>query len=311
MSSFLFAAVSLNNFSAAKTYYFQAVATVPSVGFTVISQIVDQISTPQVLTGATFVGQVLSFPDQSFTARTYSVAHVGFVMAERVGAAFAGTDPLVAFVPHLNSSLQPIVQPVGTYAISLDFAAAGFITIIDAWQYQVGAYTVSAAALDTIGLFALIGTKNNTVAYVSPATSTPVAIETFGTAGTITPSLFVGTSSVLARVSGQNAVMMRFRNNADVSFGANGQFVYTGTAGLVKIYGSNNLKQGWSLLSLEDDTNWTEICNITNTLVSPLFSTNGTFYRFFKLAMIAPSTGILRNGNFFGCTIRTPNENFN
>jgi hypothetical protein len=305
MATFLFQAASLSSLAASKTYYLQAVATTPLASFSTIANIPNLLSTPQVLTGATYINQVFNFSDQVFNTRTYTSPHVGFVLAERIGAFFANSDPLIAFIPYTNAFGQEVIQPIGTYAIPIDFEANGLFTGIDAWQYQVGTYINNGLDQD---LFLLIGTKNNTVAYQVPL----VDVETLSNVGSPRSGLLVGGAVGVTLYSplGQTSLMIQFRGAAEVLFGANGQLLCTGSIEGLAVSASNFLQEGWTAQALANNSNWTSLVNL-NSAVSPLFSTGGVFYKYLKLELTTNTTyNYLDNAYFYGCSIKTPYQNF-
>jgi hypothetical protein len=321
--TFVFDSVSLSTLNATKTYYVQMVSIAPSPSLVTTADLgATLISTPQVLTGTSYAGGIFNFPDQIFNTRTYTNTHVGLIIAERVGASISSTDPLIAFTPHTNSFGQEITKPVGTYAISLDFLASGLFAVVNAWQYAVGAYINNGATLFNNGIIQLIGTKNNTVPYVNPATGANPQIEVLvqsGNAGGA--NLFQRDfTSAVTSAGNTNQVAFRFRNNGDIKFDSGGLIGWYGinpsNTASIRVWGSNNLSEGWAEAALTNGSNWTELVDLGFapsylSRLSTVFSTAG-YYKFIKIGWsdTVGISGNLGNIDFYNCTVRTPNENF-
>jgi hypothetical protein len=318
MPTFIFSSVSLSSLSPTKTYYLQVVSSTPLVSDSTIASLTTLLSTPQVLTGATYVSQTLNFTDQVFNTRTYVSTHVGFILAERIGANFSSTDPLIAFIPHTNAFGQEVIEPVGTYAINLDFPSTGVFSTVNAYLYQVGNYVNNGAVAPNNGIINLIGTKNGTVGtYLDPTTSSPRQIETLRTDGTANLSIFktTGTTTELNHFTSYNAyaMMFRFRNSMDICFNTGSVIKWQGNDPRMKLWGSNLLTNSWTVASLTNSSNWTELVDLGTTGLTVPFSSSGTFYKYLKIGALAPQGNIgyqIISLDLYNCSVRTPNQNF-
>lgn len=327
MPTFAFNLAPLSTLSASKTYYAQIVSAVPANTAITMADISSLLlSTAQVLTGTTYSSQTLNFADQTFNTRTYVSTHTGYVIAERIGASFSSTDPLIVYVPHANGLSQEITLPIGTYAIPIDFPSGGLFATVNAWRYQAGAYVNNAATYYNNGIIELIGTKNNTVAYANPTSGATPNIEYLVSGGTATraANLFARTNGIAMDNTQPHAIMLRFRGGSDIMFGTGAQIGWNGSAATAtrsfRLWGSNLLSQGWVSTAIDDSANWTQLVDLgitTPTIVSrlsPTFNSNSVFYKYLKIGIPAYSGSgdyFLGSIDFYNCTVRTPNQNFN
>jgi hypothetical protein len=302
MSTFTFSSASISSLSASKIYYAQMVTSAPLISANTVSDLSSiLISTPQVLTGVSYTSQIFTFIDQIFNTRTYTSAHVGFVLVERVGASFSNSDPLIAFVPHTNTLGQEIPKPVGTYAINFDFAATGLFSVINAWQYDSGAYVNSEPIPK--GLIYLIGSANNTTSFSNPAISPSNKILFTSGAGSFDRNTNIDNAAIVGTY-GIDFINKRLR------VGDMGILTNNPCSSIVTISGSNQNISIPLLSALSYDNYWTEIGSVSSlpsNVWSFISSSSNVFWRYLR---------VKSNGNlnpfeieFYNSSVISPTQN--
>jgi hypothetical protein len=323
--TFLFDSLAISTVTASSDYYIRMVSAVPPNSAVTIGDITGLLeSTGQLLTGCTFVSKTLSFTNQIFASRTYTVPTVGYVLALRSGGSFSNSDLLICYSPHTNAFGQEIIFGVGTYAIGLRFSAGGLFSVADAWQYSIGAFIPNGGQVWSNGLLQLMGTRNNTVAFSNPLNNAGAGpINYIGSSGSSSYlNMGTRTANTTALNSLNSSVMLNFKDG-DVKFNSGAFFSLNGYNDntRLKLYATNYLAQGWTSAALLDPANWTLLTTYTNPYnpaslfdFSPTFSTS-SYFKYLKLELekVNPAgvfAGVFGNIDFFKCTIRTPFENF-
>jgi hypothetical protein len=318
--TFTFNSAPLSTLNSANTFYAQMVTTTPSISLTTAADIsASSVSTVYVLTGTSYTAGILDFPDQTIPTKTYTSAHVGYVLLRRDGASPASTDPLICYVPHTNSFGSEITLPAETYAMPITFQAGGLLAVVDGYQYSMGNYVNNGAAYFNNGIVQLIGTENNTLSYTNPHSRTPKNIEVLAHGGGSGAALFDRNASV-AIDPGKPSLMFRFRNNGDMRFNSGGLVAFTSSSipsNSIRLWGSNSLAQGWTQAALTDNSNWTELVDfgIIATGGNRLSTTfSSPYYKFFRISTVNPATAYgshyFGNIDMYNCTVRTPFVNF-
>lgn len=295
-------------------YYAHLVTTTPlPTDSTVANLVVPTVSgyAPSVLTGLSDNSQRWTFDSFAFPKYTFvATPPVGVVICKRAGASPAASDQVICYSDFLNSVGQVILTPVGAYLISLSFGANGAINKAYRYQYSSGAYVAGADGGYPKGLIYLIGTKNNTTAFVNPS-------------GTSSLKFIDSSSSIVTAMSDRAANFqvgltsyfgLSLQNNR-IRFGQIGFLVAAGnTVASYNVFASNNLPGDLAGSEVASPSNWTSLGSITLTanqwnLFTP--SDTSTYWKYLRVAtpVVGGNIGFCVEMEFYNSSILSPTQN--
>jgi hypothetical protein len=286
-------------------YYLVVVQSVPLISLTIRSGLSEPPGFPPfLLTGKVVDSEKVTFTDGTIPTFTYPNAIAGIVLVQRTGvSAPSGSDSLVAFIPFTNSLGQDFIASAGTFSIPLDFGVNGLIDFVATYRYSSGTYIAGAVGSFPQGLFYLIGTKNNTEAFVTPSNDGLIAEMADGgvlsniltdrlgnTAAQTDQPRYIDFQESLVRVGG--CAFRGAASGASVTFTLSGSnsvasFTYPGMAA----------------------ASWTSLCNGVggNNSYGPLQGSvnSSTYWRYLRITSNSPGGTQLTDLELFNSTIET------
>jgi hypothetical protein len=157
-------------------YYAVLVQTLPDVNTTTVAGL-------SLCAGAGYTAVPLSglvynpnskwtFDDFRFSKAQFTTPVMGVVICKRLGTIPVPTDILIVFSSLINSLNYPYILKPGNFAVDVDIPPSGLIQFETFTGYSSGVWN-GVQPLNN-GIFNLIGTKNNTVAYSNPTDINPV-----------------------------------------------------------------------------------------------------------------------------------------
>lgn len=300
MAKFTFNSLNIGNLNTG-SYYAVVVNNPPLPSNTTRADIASSIVGSSVtLTNRSLTSTKWTFDGFQFPTTTYGTSIYGVVILFSIngtpGTPNANDVPIV-YSSFVNSINQDLIIPPGTYIIPVDFGVDGTIKFIPMYQYSTGAYVDPGSAGFYNGLFYLIGTKNNTVAFSDPAngayfdlwfasstqfsfaywvtdrsTANGPAISGVG----VTPNFAIDFKTNLVRL---DSIIHRL----NVSAGS----------GNVQVFASNYLTNGYTQNGILNSTDWTNISSFVSAGTNwgnAASSDTTTFWRYLKFQLVSGVT---------------------
>jgi hypothetical protein len=152
--------------------------TVPPIPSNIVISNLTLSSLPSTPLVNNSTSNIWSYQNIILPLNSYSVAPIGFVISKRSSANFDSNNRVIYYSEFTNSIGQPITYTPGLYRINVNFNSSGLINFNATNEYFSGAY----AATEPVpkGLIYLLGTNNNTVAFVNPDPTKFVSRYLFG-----------------------------------------------------------------------------------------------------------------------------------
>jgi hypothetical protein len=295
-------------------YYAHLVTTIPLLTQATAADLVlpttsGYASTP--LTGLSYNSTRWTFDSFSFPKYNFVAAPKGIAICKRAGTTPANTDRFICYSDFNNSIGQNISLQVGVYVVNLQFGSRGAINFSYKYKYSSGSYINTESVPK--GLIYLIGSKNNTTAFVNPASSGGLINLKFNN---------TSVSTVTNRVALEGSQSSLLSQSIAFDFGGLqinpvniGLYNYVATFNTsvnVNIYGSNSLPS-FSASGL-NSTYYTNIYSgISSNWINKwdFFAANTSEYWRYLLFTISASNLLISEIEFYDSSIISPTLNFN
>lgn len=164
------------------TYYAHIVNSIPSDSATTVANltITDAINyQPKILTGLVYTIRMWTFDNFAFPTYTYNTAPTGIVICKQIGSSPSSTDPIISYGDFFNILYQSIQITIGRYALSVEFPVFGILQFKDYYKYTSGAFINNEPTPK--GLIYMLGSRNDTQAFISPRYNTILDINSTST----------------------------------------------------------------------------------------------------------------------------------
>ena len=292
MTSYLFPPSNSEDLSTGN-YYIHLVNSVPSPTYTTANQlnISDAIGYyPVSLTGLIYTPKKWTFSSVSFPTYTFNTVPIGVVICKKLSNNPAPSDPILYYADITNVLAQPIILTTGKYAIKIVFPQKGIIIFSDYYQYYAGNYVNN----DTIpkGLMYMLGSRNDTQAYLSPFNNAVIDNSVPSTANLFDRQL--SPLNVTQEKYCFNFGSRRIRVGT-IAFWCEGTQYNIWTA-----YGSNTYVSG----TIDVDGDWTVLCSSTYGYpgVNFMTSVNNTYWKHIKFVN-SSRVGVLVEVEFYNSSM--------
>lgn len=123
------------------------------------------------LTGKNYTSGVFSSDPALFTNQTFSAA-TGVVLVKRLGSTPSTSDRVISYSHLFNSSSAPLSLNLSSELMAVyPNASTGWVNVINVFVYNSAGRGGLAMNVSTDGVYYLLGTRNNTVAFDSNNTN--------------------------------------------------------------------------------------------------------------------------------------------